>query len=332
MKARCAIAIGILAACLGGIVAAVEPPAAPDAATMDYRLQARRLADGVYVVEGANADFAPANGCNIINTGFIVTGAGVVVINTGPSRRYGEQLRALIARTTTQPVVEVIHLNLHPDYFLGNQAFADVPRDATDSTRAGIAREASAYEDNLYRLCGDWLKGTQALGPDRTLTPGVKRIGERELETIELAGHTASDLVLIDRRSGIAFVGGLVFAQRVPTTPHADIGPWLASLQRLEELVARRGLRIVPSHGPVRDDAGAIAATARYLRWLDASFRAAAERGLEMNEVIAQPVPEEFRGWAALRTEYVRNVANLYPRYERAALLPTAHPPPEARR
>jgi hypothetical protein len=42
------------------------------AQTLDYRLRARELAPGVYVVEGANADFSPANGCNIINTGFIV--------------------------------------------------------------------------------------------------------------------------------------------------------------------------------------------------------------------------------------------------------------------
>jgi glyoxylase-like metal-dependent hydrolase (beta-lactamase superfamily II) len=93
-------------------------------AVFDLGLKARALAPGVYVVEGANDDFSLANGCNIINTGFITTGAGVLVINTGTSRLYGEQLRALIARTTPEPVAQVIHLNLHPDYFLGNQAFA----------------------------------------------------------------------------------------------------------------------------------------------------------------------------------------------------------------
>jgi len=117
------------------VQAAQAAPPAPqpraDAATLDYRLAARALAPGVYVVEGANADFTRANGCNIINTGFIVGRDGVLVVNTGPSRRYGEQLRALIARTTPLPVTQVLHLNLHPDYFLGNQAFADVPRAAS---------------------------------------------------------------------------------------------------------------------------------------------------------------------------------------------------------
>ena len=160
-----------------------------DVKTLDYRLQARALAPGVWVVEGDNADFTPANGCNIINTGFIATGAGVLVVNTGPSRTYGEQLRALIRRTTAEPVVQVLHLNLHPDYFLGNQAFADVPRLATDSTRAGMVREAKAYEDNLYRLCGDWMKGTEAVLPSGTVMLGPLRVGGRDLLGTEYNGR-----------------------------------------------------------------------------------------------------------------------------------------------
>lgn len=288
-----------------------------DVAKLDYGLAARALAPGVWVVEGANADFSVANGCNIINTGFIATGKGVVVINTGPSKRYGEQLRALIGKTTPEPIVQVIHLNLHPDYFLGNQAFADVPRLATDTTRAGMAREAKAYEDNLYRLCGDWMRGTEAILPTGTLPLGPLRIGEREMELREYRGHTDSDVVLVDKASGVVFAGGLVFAQRIPTTPHAQIGPWLQSLQAFASLPVKT---LVPSHGPVRNDTSAVGQTQRYLQWLDRSFRQLAEQGAEMNEVLRAEVPAEFRGWAAFGTEYTRNVAHLYPRYEQAVL------------
>jgi quinoprotein relay system zinc metallohydrolase 1 len=294
-----------------------------DPKTLDYRLSARALAPGVWVVEGDNADFSVANGCNIINTGFIATGAGVVVVNTGPSKRYGEQLRALIARTTAEPVVQVLHLNLHPDYFLGNQAFADVPRRATAETRAGIAREAASYETNLYRVCGDWMKGTETLAPDQTIDPaaggGRWRLGEREFEWREWRGHTSSDLVLLDRRSGVAFAGGLVFADRVPTTPHAQVAEWLASLQRGPAMVATT---VVPSHGPVHTDGRGVAQTQRYLQWLDRQFTEWAQQGLDMNEVLRGRVPDEFRRWAAFDTEYVRNVANLYPLYEQKTLPP----------
>ncbi len=307
------VAIALLAA--GSAFSQTAPKV--DLARLDYGLAARALAPGVWVVEGANADFTPANGCNIINTGFIATGAGVVVVNTGPSKRYGEQLRALIERTVREPIVQVIHLNLHPDYFLGNQAFADVPRLATDSTRAGMAREAKAYEDNLYRLCGDWMKGTEALLPTGTAMLGPLRVGGREMELREYRGHTDSDLVLIDKASGVVFAGGLVFAQRIPTTPHAQVGAWLGSLESFSALPLKT---LVPSHGPVRADASAIGQTQRYLQWLDRRFTQAAEQGVEMNELLRAEVPAEFRGWAAFGTEFTRNVAHLYPRYEQAVL------------
>ncbi len=286
-------------------------------ARLDYGLKARALADGVYVVEGANADFSPANGCNIINTGFITTGAGVLVINTGTSRLYGEQLRALIERTTREPVVQVIHLNLHPDYFLGNQAFADVPITATADTRAGMQREASSYEANLYRLCGDWMKGTEARLPTQTIGPGPLRIGQREFELREYRGHTGSDLVLVDRTSGVAFVGGLVFADRVPTTPHADPKAWLKTL---DSLAALKPGTVVPSHGPVHTGQRGLQQTRDYLQWLDASFSRWAGLGWEMNEVLRASPPEAFTRWAAWPAEYTRNVAHLYPGYERIAL------------
>jgi quinoprotein relay system zinc metallohydrolase 1 len=315
----------MLAAMLAPPVAAVAfataaaPARAADAQALDYALKPRELAPGVHVVEGANADFSPRNGCNIINTGFIVTREGVVVINTGPSRLYGEQLRRAIARVTPAPVLTVIHLNLHPDYFLGNQAFADVPRAATANTTAGMRREAKAYEDNLYRLCGDWMKGTEAVLPTQALQPGPLTLGGRAFELREYKGHTDSDLVLIDKASGVAFAGGLVFADRIPTTPHARVADWLASLQALESVPFKV---LVPSHGPVRADRSALAQTREYLQWLDRHFSEAAAAGWDMVDLLRAPVPEAFRRWAAFETEYTRNVAHLYPRYERRALPP----------
>ena len=320
MKARRVVGRVLAALVLAGAGAATAQRA--DMATLDYRLQARALAPGVYVVEGDNADFAPANGCNIINTGFLVGEQGVVVVNSGVSRRYGEQLRALVQRTAPgKPVLQVLHLNLHPDYFLGNQAFAGVARAATTATRAGIAREAAAYETNLYRLCGEWMKGTETLAPDTPLQAGVQRLAGREVELLELQGHTDSDLVLIDRASGVAFAGGLVFTDRVPTTPHARLGPWLDGLDALQQRVQRGDIRrLVPSHGPVTDDLRGLAQTRRYLQWLDAHLRGAAAQGLEITEILARPVPAEFRAWAAFGTEYLRNLTHLYPAAEREAL------------
>lgn len=282
-------------------------------AALDYKLKPRRLAPDVYVIEGAVEDFAPSNGCNIINTGFIVTDAGVVVINTGTSKLYGEQQRAAIRRITDKPVVRVMNLNLHPDYFFGNQAYADVPTQALAGAIAGMKREGGAYADNLYRVCGGWMSGTESTPAREAIQPGTLSIGGRTLELMRLEGHTSDDLVVIDRISGVVFSGGLAFFNRIPTTPHAHIKAWLHSLDVLEK---QKFSILVPSHGPVSEGTQAIVQTRDYLTWLDGMLAAAAESGMDMNDVIHRPLPERFRRFGAADTEYLRNVMHFYPGYE----------------
>jgi quinoprotein relay system zinc metallohydrolase 1 len=296
-------------------------PGRVDAVRLDYRLQPRLIATDTWVIEGAVADFSRANGCNIINTGFIATPEGTLVINTGTSRLYGEQQRAAIRRSTPYEVVEVLNLNLHPDYFLGNQAWQDVPTRALAGTIAGQRAEGKAYEDNLFRLCGDWMKGSEHRPATQPIEPGTRKLGGHRIELLHLSGHTADDLVLIDHDSSVLFAGGLVFADRVPTTPHADLERWLASLDRIEQLVRQHGIRtLVPSHGPVQHGLAGVGQTRDWLQWLQATLRHSAEQGLDLSEVIRLSAPTRFASWAAQPAEYIRSVHQLYPAYERQAL------------
>ena len=54
----------------------------PALADLDYALQPRQIAEGTWLLEGSTDNFTKANGGNIVNTGFIVTDSGVVVIDT----------------------------------------------------------------------------------------------------------------------------------------------------------------------------------------------------------------------------------------------------------
>lgn len=300
---------------------ASQPGAGVDAVRLDYRLAPRQIAADTWVIEGAVKDFSRDNGCNIINTGFIATAAGTLVINTGPSRLYGEQQREAIRRATTQPVVQVINLNLHPDYFLGNQAWQEFPTAALAGTIAGQRAEGKAYEDNLFRLCGDWMKGSEHRPATQEIRLGQRQLGGHRIELLRLSGHTADDLVLLDHDSGVLFAGGLVFADRVPTTPHADLARWLESLDRIEQLVKTHGIRtLVPSHGPVARGLDGIAQTRDWLQWLQATLQESAERGLDLSELIRLPVPARFASWAAQPAEFIRSAHQLYPAYERQAL------------
>jgi quinoprotein relay system zinc metallohydrolase 1 len=326
MRAAWVLALALVAGAAFAQTLAVPPMAdRPDPMRLDYHLRPRQIAAGTWVIEGEVADFSRANGCNIINTGFIVTDAGVVVVNTGPSRLYGEQQRRAIERITQAPVLRVIELNLHPDYFFGNQAWADRPTQALAGSVAGMQAEGRAYADNLYRLCGDWMRGTESTPARQSLDPQALpqtlSLGGHRLELRRLAGHTADDLVLIDHDTGVLFAGGLVFAQRVPTTPHADFAAWLASLDVLEQLITSGGARtVVPSHGPVHEGLAGVQQTRDWLQWLTALMQGSAERGLDLGEVLRLPVPERFAAWAAMPAELHRSLTQWYPRHEQRAL------------
>lgn len=292
--------------------------ASPDMTLLDYGLRARLVADSTWIFEGAVADFDRANGCNIINTGFIATGEGVIVINTGPSRLYGEQQRRAIERVTSEPVVRVLNLNLHPDYFLGNQAWVDRPTAALAGTQAGMRAQGDDYTTNMYRLCGDWMRGTEATPAQQTVSPQVFRMGRHQLELIRLQGHTPDDLVLVDHSTGVVFAGGLIFADRVPTTPSADAARWLLSLAALEQVLDRLpNAVLIPSHGPLHGDRRGIRQTRDWLQWVTTLMADSARRGLDLSEVLQTPVPARFSAWAAQPAEFHRTLTQWYPEFER---------------
>lgn len=339
LQARCAlVCLGVWlvlgtamaqAAPAGAAIEAPSPanarPPQVDLTRLDYRLNPRLVAPGSWVFEGALEDFSRTNGCNIINTAVIGGPQGSWVINTGPSRLYGEQQRRAVQALGLGPVQRVINLNLHPDYFFGNQAWADRPTQALTGSIAGMLAEGPAYADNLYRLCGDWMKDTASTPAAEPLAAGPLVLAERRLELHRLSGHTNDDLVLLDREQGVLYAGGLVFAQRVPTTPHADFEAWLASLDVLQRWHAQ-GLfhTVVPSHGPVHTGLLGIEQTRDWLRWLHQTMTDSAQGGLDLAEVLRLPVPARFADWIAQPAELQRSLAQMYPSYEQAALLPLA--------
>ena len=287
------------------------------AADFDYGLQPKQIAPDTWVLEGSTDDFSYANGGNIVNTAFVVTTEGVLVIDTGPSRQYGEQLRAAIARITGQPIVAVLNTHHHPDHFLGNQAFGADKVKALAQTIALIGEEGGAFNDNMYRLAGHAMAGTEVTPPGAAIGAGPMVLGNHRFDILEMTGHTPADLAVFDRTTGVLFAADLLFHKRAPTTPHASLADWNKALDRLAKIPARL---IVPGHGPVSADDTPIRQTRAWLQWLEETLRESANDGLDMNEVLARPMPEALRALSLARAEFTRSVSHLYPDIELDAL------------
>lgn len=137
-----------------------------------YDLRPVEVAQGLWMVEGATEHFSAENGGAIVNVALLDTDDGLLVIDTGSSLRYGEALRAAALQLAGRGVAEVIVTHHHPDHFFGDQAFADLPIRALDRTAALAAEHGDGYADNLYRLLGDWMRGTEPVPPNAALAPG----------------------------------------------------------------------------------------------------------------------------------------------------------------
>jgi quinoprotein relay system zinc metallohydrolase 1 len=283
-----------------------------------YTLKADPIGDGIWLVRGADAAITPDNGGAIANIVIMASDAGAIVVDTGPSLAYGQALETLARQVTGKPVARVYITHLHPDHSFGNGAFATSEIHALPATRAELERDATGLEDAMYRLLPGWIAGTQVVLPQHQVTAGTVTFGGRTLELLALSGHSEGDLAILDHLSGTLIAGDLVFHNRAPATPHADIPAWLAALGTLAALPHRQ---LVPGHGPLCARGTAIAQTRDWLTWLEGALREAVASGHDMTEAANMPIPERFADLAEARYELTRSVSHFYPALE-AAMFP----------
>ena len=283
-------------------------------APLAYRLTPEPVADGIWLVRGIDEDIRLSNGGAIANVTVIATDGGTVLVDAGPSLRFGQQLSALAASLTGKPVARVYLTHLHPDHTYGDAAFDPAMIAATPALVDVLKAQGAGFADGMYRLLGDWMRGTELRLPGHVIATSEETIGGRTVRLLPLSGHSAADLALLDMRTGTLVTGDLVFRNRAPSTPHADLPRWRAALDTLKAL---GHARVIPGHGPPDPTPNdAIDQTRDWIDWLDAALADAAQKGLDMVEAGALPLPPRFAALKEARYELQRSVAHLYPGFE----------------
>ena len=289
-------------------------PMARAAAENSYVIKPIAVGEGLWMIHGAEEPMLFANGGAIANIAIIATPVGAVLVDAGPSVRYGRALKAAAEALTRQPVVRVYVTHLHPDHGMGIAAFDPAIVAALPGTIADMKRDGSGFSDALYRLLGDWMRGTDVVLPRIGIDNAIEEFGGRRLRLLALSGHSSADLALLDERTGTLIAGDLLFLDRAPSTPTADLARWRESLSVLAALPPKAA---IPGHGPF-DPTGsrAIGQTRDWIDWLDETLRRAAESGLDMVEAGDLPIPPHFAAMAAARYEFQRSVSHFYPALE----------------
>lgn len=220
-------------------------------------MQARQVAPNIYYVEGLSELGSSANQNFISNAGFVVTPAGVVVIDALGSPELARRLIAEIRKVTDKPLHTVIVTHYHADHVYGLQVFKNagariVAHEASgeylNSETARLRLEVSRQE--LF----PWVdESTRLVPPDAPIKGAIKLVvGGVNFDIIPVGpSHTPDDLVVWLPQSRVLFAGDLVFRNRIPFVGQADSRQWIESLNTLLKFQAKI---MVPGHGPVSNN------------------------------------------------------------------------------
>ena len=217
--------------------------------------KAERVVDSVYAIVGPLGQRSRDNDGSNANFGFIVTGQGVILIDSGASKLGAEKLEAAIRAVTHQPVRWVVNTGSQDHRWLGNAHFAGQGAQviALKRTAATQAEFASQHMQMLAGFLGPRLEGTRPL-PAATLLEGDEASLELGGETLVMRytdAHFPGDAWVWLPKRNVMFTGDLVYVDRIlGVLPWSSVKKGQKAFHALEALNPKH---IVPGHGGVSD-------------------------------------------------------------------------------
>lgn len=295
--------------------------AAANAQPAARKVEPQQVSPSAWLVQGDAALGSSANRNFISNAGFVVTPAGVVVIDALGSPQLARELLEAIARVTPQPVTHVVVTHYHADHIYGLQEFRRrgakivAHRAALEYIHSDTA--ASRLQASRAEL-GPWIDArTELVTPDQWLDgPGELLVGGTRL-VLQPVGpaHTPEDLVVFLPAERVLFAGDLVFRGRIPFVGQADSRQWIAAL---DTLLKMDPLVVVPGHGALSTSARAdMELTRDYLAFLREAMGAAARDMEPFEEAYARTDWSRFEQLPLFRAANRMNAYNTYLLMER---------------
>jgi len=231
----------------------IEGPAVAD-------IPAQRLSKHVWMIYSPDGFPTPQNRGMMANIIFVVTSAGVVVIDSGASLQIGQMAIRMIRKVTDKPVVAVFNSHYHGDHWLGNHAFVKTYGDKLPIySLASTITKLKGTEGNLWRsLMERWTNqstiGTQVVIPNTAVQHGqVIQFGDVSLRMHHYGtAHTPSDLSVEIVQDKVTAVGDIAMTNRIA---NMDEGSYPGTFKYYKALLAAAGEQLwVPGHGHARQD------------------------------------------------------------------------------
>lgn len=231
---------------------------------------------GVYSSIGATAPPTYENAGHNNNLSFIVTGDGVVVVNSGASYKLAEALHAEIKAVTDQPVKLVINENGQGHAMLGNNYWI--------AQGVPVLAHVDAAEEFEHSMAGAWAalkgyakenaEGTDPMGPTETFEDEkLITMGDFEIHVLHLGpAHSPGDTQVWLPKQSFMIAGDIAFSERMPPIFSGTCTScWIETWE--EKFMPLNPTYVIPGHGHPTNLAQVTRYTRDYLVYLRAQIR-----------------------------------------------------------
>ncbi len=287
----------------------------------DLTLQPVQVAPNVYAVVGDLAGQTYENDGLNNNLGFVVSDAGVLVINTGPSARVARALHVAIRKITAQPVKWVVNVNSQNHYWHGNGYFKSLGATILASKEAErVMREMGAQQLEANKdLLKEKADGTTLTYPtDLTADKRELKLGKTSVQLLHFGpAHTPGDLAVWLPQQKILFAGDIVYTERLlAVIPIGNSANWV---QAFDKLAALNPKTIVPGHGRPTTIEVARRDTRDYLSFLRAEAKRILDAGGSLQDAVEKVDQSRFRSLLNFDLLALRNMNQVFQEVERDA-------------
>lgn len=235
------------------------------------------------------------------NVAFIVTGEGVILIDTPMLPREARRWLYEIRNRTDQEILYIINTDHHRAHVIGDQWFPM----ATVIAHEHAWKEMKSYGDsfrtrliNMYRdripeAVEEWKKHLQIIKPEITFVGRtILYKGDKEIHLIPVGGHTPATSVVYLPNEKLLFTGDVVITDRPPFLSQGNTRQWLQALTYLRKLHYDI---LIPGHGePTGKEA--TENMSNYLRLVRRQVRSAYLAGMPKAET-ARSLSHLIRYW-----------------------------------
>jgi len=287
----------------------------------ELSLQPVAVAPNVYAVIGDLAGQSYENDGLNNNLGFVVSDAGVLVINTGPSERVARALHAAIRKITAQPVKWVVNVNSQNHYWHGNGYFKSQGAAILASKEAErVMREMGAQQLEANKaLLKEKADGTVLTYPTELIDDRRElKVGKIPVQLLHFGpAHTPGDLVVWLPQQKILFSGDIVYTERLLAV--IPIGNTINWVQAFDKLVALNPKMIVPGHGRPTSIEVARRDTRDYLSFLLAEAKRILDAGGSLQDAVEKVDQSRFHSLRNFDLLALRNMNQVFQEVERDA-------------